>query len=283
MADSKISALTAAAAAAAANEFAINEAGTSKKLTLQQIVDYLGPGLPPSEVTVTTTGNINDLDFSNAALIRMNNASLATIRGLKAGTPGQRVSIVSIGAGQVDLSHQDTGDATAANRLVNFATSGKTPLAAGVGTATYQYDGTTARWRLVAHEQGAPITATFAAENFTGNGAMTWTVESADVKTLTYFLVGRQLFVSIYLTTTTVGGTLNNALQIALAALGGFTLISPAISVSGMISEDSGATFLSGILGPSGTQLQVYKLSLANFLATTNTTYIYGQIAYGVN
>jgi len=41
MADTKISALTAATVAAAANEFAINEAGTSKKLTLQQIVDFL--------------------------------------------------------------------------------------------------------------------------------------------------------------------------------------------------------------------------------------------------
>ena len=41
MADTKISALTAATVAAVANEFAINEAGTSKKLTLQQIADFL--------------------------------------------------------------------------------------------------------------------------------------------------------------------------------------------------------------------------------------------------
>jgi len=41
MADTKISALTAASVAAAVNEFAINEAGTSKKLTLQQIADFL--------------------------------------------------------------------------------------------------------------------------------------------------------------------------------------------------------------------------------------------------
>lgn len=41
MADSKISGLTAAAAAALANEFEINEAGTSKKVTLQQIGDAL--------------------------------------------------------------------------------------------------------------------------------------------------------------------------------------------------------------------------------------------------
>ncbi len=41
MADTKISALAAASAAAAANEFAINEAGVSKKLTAQQIKDFI--------------------------------------------------------------------------------------------------------------------------------------------------------------------------------------------------------------------------------------------------
>jgi len=47
MADTKISALTAASVAAGANELAINEAGTSKKLTLTQIEAYLQTrGLP---------------------------------------------------------------------------------------------------------------------------------------------------------------------------------------------------------------------------------------------
>jgi len=41
MADQKISALTAASAAAAADEFAINEATTSKKLTVAQLVEWI--------------------------------------------------------------------------------------------------------------------------------------------------------------------------------------------------------------------------------------------------
>lgn len=41
MADTKISALTAASAAAAANELAINEAGTSKKVSVDQLQQYL--------------------------------------------------------------------------------------------------------------------------------------------------------------------------------------------------------------------------------------------------
>ena len=42
MPDTKISALTAATTAALANQFAINEAGTSKRLTLEQIQDLIG-------------------------------------------------------------------------------------------------------------------------------------------------------------------------------------------------------------------------------------------------
>ncbi len=45
MADTKISALAAASAAAAANEFAINEAGTSKKLTGALLKAFAGPTL----------------------------------------------------------------------------------------------------------------------------------------------------------------------------------------------------------------------------------------------
>ena len=45
MADSKISALTAASAVAGTNEFAINEAGTSKKVTAAQIAAYTAPTL----------------------------------------------------------------------------------------------------------------------------------------------------------------------------------------------------------------------------------------------
>lgn len=54
MPDTKISALTAAAAAAAANEFAINEAGTSKKLTLAQVTTFIGPLLTASAAAPAT-------------------------------------------------------------------------------------------------------------------------------------------------------------------------------------------------------------------------------------
>jgi len=48
MADTKISGLTAATSALAADELAINEAGTSKKLTVAQVSDYVVGILSPA-------------------------------------------------------------------------------------------------------------------------------------------------------------------------------------------------------------------------------------------
>lgn len=180
-------------------------------------VVYTGP-----EFTTTATGNVDDLDFANASIIRMNNASLATIRGLKAGVPGQRVTIVSVGAGQVNLSHQDTGDATASSRLICKATSGKTPLAAGTGTAVLQCDGTTARWRLVSHDQGGWITPAYSAGNFASLGGGTaWTVIAANQDTYAYMLVGKLLTVAFRIESTNVTGA---PLELLLAVPGGFSV-----------------------------------------------------------
>lgn len=162
---------------------------------------FIPSGVASSEATFTTTGTINDLDFGTANLIRMNNATAATITGLKAGNSGQLVTIVSIGAGQVNLSHQTTS--TAANRLVNFCTSADTPLAAGVGTATYQYDITTARWRLITHEQGLLIAYTCTWRNLVTNPVL-----NNGTLLTSYFLRNREVEVVINLSignTTTLG------------------------------------------------------------------------------
>ncbi len=202
----------------------------------------------PSEVTKTTTGNIDNLDFANADIIRMNNASLSTIRGLAAGVAGQTVTIVSIGAGQVNLAHQDTNSA-AGNRFINYVTTGVTPLAAGVGSATYQYDATTARWRLVAHSQGAYITPTFSAGNFTANGAMTYTVTQGvgDIAYV-YYINGRTMTLSWYIVGT-IGGTPNTQTRIAIP--GGYGL-SNSVTTQIIFTSDN-TTPKSGItLGVSG-------------------------------
>lgn len=156
---------------------------------------------PDTEVTTTSTGAQNDFapGLVGNTILRCNNASDLTISGFTGGVAGQRLTIVSIGAGNVYFVHQATS--TAANQLINNATSGNTPLAAGVGSAVYEYDGTTLRWRLLAHQQGATIayTPTWTAAGGSpaiGNGTLTGK----------YFLRGRSCWVDVHWV---AGGTTN--------------------------------------------------------------------------
>ena len=195
-----------------------------------------------AEFTTTSTGNIDDLDFSNASLVRMNNATDATIRGLLAGTAGQRVTIQSVGAGHVYLSHQNTGDATAANRLINFITSADTPLAAGVGSATFEYDGTTSRWRLIAHHQGAAI-----AFSTTWAGSVTNPAIGNGTLAALYHVVDRMVHFSVSMTagTTTTFGTGFWTFSVPIA-LGGSDLPGVARAVdTGVLNYPGIVTFAS--------------------------------------
>lgn len=239
--------------------------------------------LPPAnintETTVTTTGNIDDLSFSNASIIRMNNASDSTIRGLAPGTAGQHVTIVSVGAGNVFLAHQNIGS-TAADRLINAATSANTPLAAGVGAASYTYDATTARWRLVSHTQGAWITPTYASGNFTGNTG-TWTVDAGDVVASLYYLSGRQLSVLLEFDATSTTVT-PNQLIVNTAAIGGFTSPAQTYLSLGHVF-DAGAFAAADPFVTTAGSFIFTRLDGANFANSTNSTYCRAASTYAVN
>lgn len=150
-------------------------------------------------LTTTSTGSQNDFNPGTMTgpivLLRCNNASLLTLTGIVAGVDGQLLFVESIGAGQVDLTPQ-SGSSSAANRLINLAAVGNTSLAAGSGTALYQYDATTARWRLITHDQGAWISY---------GGTSTFTGWSSRTTSNVYYkLSGRSLALNFY-----VDGTSN--------------------------------------------------------------------------
>lgn len=224
--------------------------------------------LPESKV-ITTTGNIDDLDFGNAAQIIFNNASLSTLRGLKAGTDGQIVTIVSIGAGEVDLAHQNT-NSSASNRLINYVTSGITPLAAGSGTCQYQYDGTTSRWRLVNHEQGDWITVTFNSANFSGASGMTWTVIAGNVLTNKFKIDGRRLLWNFQIINTTVGGTPSSD----LIAVNPLSYQANDSNVSMMFASDNGSRVVGFSVNSflSATQIGIVKLDGTSWTASIAST-----------
>jgi hypothetical protein len=236
-----------------------------------------------TQTTFTTTGTINDLDFGNAELVRMNNATLATITGLlAAGRHGQLVTFISVGAGAVFFSPQ-SASSVAANRLINVVTVGPTPLAAGNGTATYRYDSISARWRLMEHVQGGSITPTFDATDFTGDTSMVWTVDSGDYSggTWAYVVNGKTLLIAFNLSTTSVSGVPSITLQARLP--NGYVA---------NVTQFSWATYVdSGVQVPSGLVASVATLNFllmrhipatTVWVASTNNTTVQGQILFEI-
>ncbi len=236
-----------------------------------------------TSVTLTTTGNQDNVDFSGADELRCNNASLLTIRGLAAGVGGQRLRIVSVGAGQVDLAHQNT-NSTAANRLINFATVGLTQLAAGSGVCEYEYDATTQRWRLVSHNQGAWISVPFNASDFSGSGSMTWAVDSADVPVHEYLLSGKVLMINYIIQNTDVGGTAANSLQVAIPA--GHTAQTSCRMIT-LVDDAGGATAFGVVLSTIGSPTKVsFRRDAASSnwtLTSGDNTGVSGTVVFPVN
>ena len=79
----------------------------------------------------------------------------------------------------------------------------------------------------------------YAAGNFTGSGAMTWTVESADQLIYKYTLRGHTLTLSVQLFSTVVGGTLDFELRVAIP--GGYTAKATTGAVSVPYAYNQGA------------------------------------------
>ena len=233
----------------------------------------LYPALPGSTAP-TTTGNITAEPIPTGTGVLStfhNNATLKTIQGMVAGTHGQLWFHYSKGAGQVDFAHLHASG-TALGKCRNFATSAPTSMAAGVGVTLYQYDdgvlsGVTAHWRLVSHEQGAWITPTFAAGDYTA-ATGTWTVGAGDVSTDRYWLRGRTVTHNLRVLTTDVSATPATLIR---AIPGGFTALGTSTQLARV--SNAGAAIAVGLVVPTGATLTYYATVGAGAwaIATANT------------
>ncbi len=109
-----------------------------------------------TEASSSATGTTDDVDFSHADLFRCTNASLRTITGFLAGTPGQELEVGAFGGGPVKFADQ-TGS-TAANQIIT-GVGGPMLFGPTIGRARLVYDGTTARWRLLAAYPLGPVSS----------------------------------------------------------------------------------------------------------------------------
>jgi len=236
-----------------------------------------------SRFTYTSTGGQNNLDVDEADLVLLNSASDSAITGLQApvspAKPGKITIFKNVHATSIFTFAHNSGSSSAGNKFFNPVTSAAIPVAPG-GAIAYQYDDVNSRWNYLWHDQGAWITPTFAAGNFTGLSAMTWTVGSGDVTTYASKLDGRRLTVAWSIDLTTVGGTPSSALQIAIP--GGFT--STKTMANAITVNDNNGGFLFGFAqaAAAAVVISVFRSALATWSASTDLTSVRGELAFEV-
>ena len=221
-------------------------------------------------VTVTQGYNLIDTEAAAAS------DDLVTI------TPGSPTNGPAIDEGSLLV----IGPVNAARVVTVKNGSGNIQLLAGdyVMSSAYSrlllmYNGSA--WVEIARagSDGSWTSVSFSAGNFTGNGSMTWTLASGDQTTFAYNLRGKTMTVAWYLVTTTVGGTPNTALQIAIPAskTANRTVLTP------FYYSDNGTPGVGfAQVSASGTVIQLFKPDVSNWSAATNATYAYGEITFEV-
>ena len=115
MADTKISALTAVTAVAAANEFAVNEAGASKKATADQIATFLGNNLTGSSGAAGANRTTLCLTSNSSGITSTTQTTVMTITGVGVGTyriKGVLIWITAVTTTGIGITLNHTGTLT---------------------------------------------------------------------------------------------------------------------------------------------------------------------------
>lgn len=233
------------------------------------------------EQTTTSTGTQDNVSLTGAVTyLRCNNASALTISGFtvagSAPQAGDVVIIDNVGTSTVRVLHENTGS-TAANRIICPSTNGQ--IIGAKGRMVCVYDDTTDRWREQCEEPGAPIDVAFDAGNFTGSGAMTWTLTSPDQATYQYIQRGRALTVLGVFNDTSVGGTPDATLLLVGT---GFTFSVGVDIVCRALNNSVAEFFFVRSFAATGT-LGMYREAAGNWTASTNATQIIFNITLPVD
>lgn len=113
------------------------------------------------------------------------------------------------------------------------------------------------------------------AGDFTANGSMNWTVEISDVTNLSYAIDGQKMDVIFDIRNTTVGGVLNNVLNIAIP--GGKTAAKDTTTVIAIWDNGVRTSGLAYVT-TGGSIISIERLDGLNFSAAANNTQVKGQM-----
>lgn len=100
----------------------------------------------PKGTDYTTSGVQNNVNVGTGSLIRYTGAGSATFTGLTGGTDGRQIRLVNASAYIISFTNEDSGS-LAANRILTTAIEGTLTVPVG-SSVTFQYDSSSARWRL---------------------------------------------------------------------------------------------------------------------------------------
>jgi hypothetical protein len=153
-ADTKISALPAVTTPADADEFAVNQAGTTKKETRAQAhTDFYAHGqhgmdgvLTPALITADQN-DYNPAGLASALTLRLDADQIRTITGIAGGVEGRILVIRNLGSAKDStiIFRRENAGSTAANR---FSFPEDQVIDPG-GKIVIKYDGVGSRWRLL--------------------------------------------------------------------------------------------------------------------------------------
>jgi hypothetical protein len=109
---------------------------------------------------------------------------------------------------------------------------------------------------------------------------MTWTVDAGDVYALSYTLVGKTMTLTFGIQTSSIAGTPDSALQIAIP--GGFTAAQTVDSTFNWYEGTAGVGLSRVVSG--GSIISLFKnITGPVWAATTNGTYVSGSIVFPIN
>lgn len=126
---------------------------------------------------------------------------------------------------------------------------------------------------------GNRVDVTFAAGNFTGNGAMTWALASGDQAAFWYQIHNKLMTVGFRLDTTSVGGTPSTELRITIP---GGKVAAVVTNDKVALASDNGTT-REAWMQVSGSTIAILRQDQVAWTASANNTSVYGTVTFPIS
>lgn len=254
---------------------------TKAQLVLTVSADSAGSG------TVTHTGALtpNAIVLGNGGADLTALASLGASASVLHGNPSGPPTFgpVALGAEVTGrLPYANVVPATAAARVLGRGSaSGAGDLQELTLSADLAMAGTVLGLAAPPYVPPEWIAVPFNAADFTASGSMTWTVAASNVVVFAYRLEGRTMTVSFLITTTTIGGTPDQALLIKIPA-GKSSYLYQHVGYLAYFDPVAGAGLgMSYVIGSN--QILLYRGITGGNWSLGSPCYVYGQITFDTN